>query len=63
MMKNTGKSQNIKPLNHSLMYRPDGIKPFHLDMSQKGHQVVLPVEEETAWEQLREITWDPGRGD
>ncbi len=49
--------------NPNLIYHPNGLKFFHFDLSEKNHEIVLPVEEETAWEQLQEITWDPGRGD
>ena len=49
--------------NRRLLYNPDGIKFFHFDLSEKNHEIILPVEEETAWEQLNEITWDPGRSD
>lgn len=49
--------------NRTSLYNPDGIKFFHFDLSEKNHEIVLPTEEETAWEQLHEITWDPGRSD
>lgn len=45
------------------LHHPEGIKFFHFDLSEKNHEIVLPVENETAWEQLHDITWDPGRGD
>jgi len=49
--------------SHRSLYNPEGIKFFHFDLSEKNHEIVLPPEEETTWEQLHEITWDPGRGD
>lgn len=53
------KLQNNRPTlkNHA------GLNFFYFDLSEKNHEIVLPVEKETAWEQIHEITWDPGRGD
>lgn len=55
----TQKFQN----NRTMINNPDGVKFFHFDLSEKGHEIILPVEEENAWEKLHEITWDPARGD
>lgn len=35
---------------------------FYFNLSKKN-EVVMPSEKESSWEQLRDITWDPGRGD
>ncbi|MDT3700752.1 MAG: hypothetical protein RO469_15190 [Thermincola sp.] len=40
-----------------------GLNYFHFTLSEKNHEITLPVEQETAWEKLHDITWDPGRGD
>ena len=54
---------NSKKNNRSLINRSEAPKYFYFDLSKKNEQVVLPIEEETVWEQLHEITWDPARGD
>lgn len=56
---NTTKHNSIQqPLKHSA-----GLNFFHFTLSEKNHEVKLPVEQETIWEQMHDITWDPARGD
>ena len=41
----------------------DSLNFFHFDLSEKNHEIILPVEEETPWEMMHDIVWDPARGD
>lgn len=36
---------------------------FHFTLSEKNHEIILPMEEETAWEQIHDISFDPARDD
>jgi hypothetical protein len=54
----TKSKSNRQPLKNS-----SGLNFFHFTLSEKNHEITLPVEQETAWEKLHDITWDPARGD
>ena len=51
------------PEQHGQRNDSVGLNFFYFKLSEKNHEIVLPIEQETTWEQLHEITWDPGRGD
>lgn len=55
---------NTKPKSNGLTLKDSsGLNFFHFTLSEKNHEIILPIEQETAWEQLHDITWDPARGD
>ncbi len=63
MLRRPNHPRDTSRYNRTLLYKDNSLRFFHFDLSEKNHEVVLPIEEETAWDQLHEITWDPGRGD
>lgn len=63
-MKSYDENKSEKQNNpRNVIYRTEGLKYFHFDMSEKNHEIVLPSEKESAWEKLHDIKWDQGRGD
>lgn len=62
-MKDNDHSNNKKKNNGDITYKAEGLKYFYFDLSEKNHEIALPSEKESAWENLHDITWDPGRGD
>lgn len=58
-----GLSRNNTSLKSSSHINSSNLDFFHFTLSEKNHEIILPVEEETAWEQMHDITWDPARGD
>lgn len=62
LRRNNDHTRKIRGKNETIN-NPDGLNFFHFELSEKGHEVTLPVEEETPWEMLHDIVWDPARGD
>lgn len=61
--KNIQEDKNVLDVSEKKSLNAEGMAYFHFDLSEKGHEVIIPFEEESSWEQLNDITWDPGRGD
>lgn len=63
-MKSSDETKSEKQNNpRNVIYKTEGMKYFYFDMSEKNHEIVLPSEQESAWEKLHDIKWDQGRGD
>jgi len=62
LQRNNNHTRKIGEKN-STLNNHDGLNFFHFELSEKSHEIILPIEEETPWEMMHDIVWDPARGD